>query len=176
VQRTVPKVEVKEKKEIMMREKPKMMYDVRTVMIPKTVTENYEEWQTKMVAIQIPIQKERMKLITEPRVISIPRPMIEKKVLTKKVQKVIEVEEEYEVDCEMTEQEEYEATKLEYVTTEVTEEVPVVTQAVSYTTPVTSYASFGSYPSQGVNLYKTVDSVTEPRTMAQNVSYTQSKP
>merc|ERR1712216_535566 len=167
IQRTVPKVEVKEVKEKMMREKPKMCYDARTVMVPKLITEDYEEWTTKMVAIQIPVPLQRQKWITEPRVISIPRPMIEKRTLTKTVTKTIEVEEEYEVEAPVTEQEEYEATRQEFITTQVTEDVQVPVSTAMYSAPVSyaqpAYTSYGSittansnYNSSGA-LYKTVD-------------------
>jgi hypothetical protein len=167
IQRTVPKVEVKEVKEKMMREKPKMCYDARTVMVPKLITEDYEEWTTKMVAIQIPVPLQRQKWITEPRVISIPRPMIEKRTLTKTVTKTIEVEEEYEVEAPVTEQEEYEATRQEFITTQVTEDVQVPVSNAMYSAPVSyaqpAYTSYGSittansnYNSSGA-LYKTVD-------------------
>ena len=56
-----------------------------------------------MVAIQIPVAYQRSKWISVPREISIPRPMIEKRVITKTVPKVIQVEEQYEVEVGMTE-------------------------------------------------------------------------
>ncbi len=55
------------------------------------------------MAISIPVSYQRSKWISVPREISIPRPMIEKRVVRKMVPKVIQVEEEYEIDCGMTE-------------------------------------------------------------------------
>ena len=56
-----------------------------------------------MVAIAIPVNYQRPKVVGVPRKISIPRPMIEKRVVRKMVPKVIQVEEEYEIDCGITE-------------------------------------------------------------------------
>ena len=55
------------------------------------------------MAISIPVSYQRSKWISVPREISIPRPMIEKRVVRKMVPKVIQVEEEYEIDCGITE-------------------------------------------------------------------------
>jgi len=82
---------------------PVCSYDVRTVLVPKQVVEDYVVQETRMVAIQIPVAYQRSKWISVPREISIPRPMIEKRVITKTVPKVIQVEEQYEVEVGMTE-------------------------------------------------------------------------
>ena len=55
------------------------------------------------MAISIPVSYQRSKWISVPREISIPRPMIEKRVVRKMVPKVIQVEEEYEIQCGITE-------------------------------------------------------------------------
>jgi len=92
----------------MQREVPKVQYDSRTVMVPKSIVEDYAVMETRLVAIQIPVNMQRHKWITIPREISIPRPMIEKRIITKTVPKVIQVEEQYEVEVGITETETYE--------------------------------------------------------------------
>ena len=74
-----------------------------TVLVPKQVMEDYVVQETRMVAIQIPVTYQRSKWISIPREISIPRPMVEKRVITKTVPKVIQVEEQYEIEVGMTE-------------------------------------------------------------------------
>ena len=44
---------------------PKVAYDARTVMVPKSVMEDYTVDQIKMVAISIPVKMQRQKWITE---------------------------------------------------------------------------------------------------------------
>jgi len=85
------------------REVPKCAYDVRTVLVPKQVMEDYIVQETRMVAIQIPVTYQRSKWISIPREISIPRPMVEKRMIKKMVPKVIQVEEQYEIEVGMTE-------------------------------------------------------------------------
>jgi hypothetical protein len=85
------------------KEVPVCAYDVRTVLVPKTVIEDYTVMETRMVAMSIPVNMQRTKWITMPRNISIPRPMVEKRVVRKMVPKVIQVEEQYEIECGITE-------------------------------------------------------------------------
>ena len=89
------------------KEVPKFSFDVRTVLVPKTVIEDYTVMETRMVAITIPVTMQRSKWITVPRNISIPRPMIEKRVVRKMVPKVIQVEEVYEIECGITEMKQF---------------------------------------------------------------------
>ena len=85
------------------KEVPVCAYDVRTVLVPKSVIEDHVVKETRMVAITVPVTVQRTKWITEPRNISIPRPIVEKRVVRKMVPKVIQVEEEYEFDIGVTE-------------------------------------------------------------------------
>lgn len=88
----------------MQREVPKYAYNVRTVMVPKSVTEDYTVMETSMVAIQIPVAMHCHRWISVPREIS----MIKKRIIKKMVPKTIEVEESYEVESAVTEIEIYE--------------------------------------------------------------------
>ena len=92
----------------MQREVPKCAYDVRTVLVPKMVMEDYVVTEVKMVVIQIPVPMQRQKWISVPREVSIPRPMIENRIVRKMVPKTIEVEKQYEVETVCTEFETYE--------------------------------------------------------------------
>jgi len=94
--------------------------------------------ETKMVAIQVPKIVMQTKWIQEPREISIPRQIIEKRVIKKLVPKMVEVEEEYEYEVGLTE-EEYievphtETRQIEYEDVEVEyEKVPVGMQQSVY--------------------------------------------
>ena len=82
---------------------PKCFFDVRTVLVPKSIIEDYTVMETRVVAISIPVPMQRQRMIEVPRFISIPRPMIEKRVIKKMVPKVIQVEEHYEIEVGMTE-------------------------------------------------------------------------
>jgi hypothetical protein len=90
------------------REIPKCFYDVRTVLVPRAVTEDFTVMENRFVAITIPVVMQKAKWISVPREISIPRPMVEKRLVTKTVPKVIQVEEAYEVEVGLTETETYE--------------------------------------------------------------------
>ena len=90
------------------REIPKCFYDVRTVLVPRSVTEDFTVMENRFVAITIPVMMQKAKWISVPREISIPRPMVEKRLVTKTVPKVIQVEEAYEVEVGLTETETYE--------------------------------------------------------------------
>merc|ERR1719514_5646 len=76
IQKKVPKTVMQMKQEVVMqtqtREVPKVAYDARTVMVPKSIMEDYTVDQIKMVAISVPVKMQRQKWITEPRIISIP--------------------------------------------------------------------------------------------------------
>lgn len=84
------------------REVPVCSWDVRLVMVPKTISETYIMQETRMVAIQIPVTYTRVKEIRLPREISIPRPIVEKRLVKKMVPKVIQVEEQYEIEVALT--------------------------------------------------------------------------
>lgn len=84
------------------KEVPVCSFDVRTVLIPKTISETYIIQETRMVAIQIPVTYTRAKEIRVPREISIPRPIVEKRLVRKMVPKVIQVEEQYEIEVALT--------------------------------------------------------------------------
>jgi len=87
----------------MQRTVPKCFFDVRTVLVPKSIVEDYTVMETRVVAISIPVPMQRQRMIEVPRFISIPRPMIEKRLIKKMVPKVIQVEEQYEIEIGMTE-------------------------------------------------------------------------
>mmetsp|Transcript_93537 Transcript_93537/g.136632 ORF Transcript_93537/g.136632 Transcript_93537/m.136632 type:complete len:228 (-) Transcript_93537:297-980(-) len=87
----------------MQRTVPKCFFDVRTVLVPKSIVEDYTVMETRVVAISIPVPMQRQRIIEVPRFISIPRPMIEKRLIKKMVPKVIQVEEQYEIEIGMTE-------------------------------------------------------------------------
>ena len=89
----------------MQRTVPKFQYDVRTVLVPRQIEEPYTVMETKMVAIQVPKTVMQAKWIQEPREISIPRQIVEKRIIKKLVPKMVEVEEEYEYEVGLTEQE-----------------------------------------------------------------------
>jgi hypothetical protein len=91
--------------EMMSRPVPKCAWDVRTVLVPKMVTEEYVEMQPRIVAVALNVPMQRQKWLSIQRQISIPRPMVEKRVLRKMVPKVIQVEETYEVEAECMEEE-----------------------------------------------------------------------
>ena len=84
------------------REVPVCSWDVRLVMVPKTINETYIMQETRMVAIQIPVTYTRVKEIRLPREISIPRPIVEKRLVKKMVPKVIQVPESYEIEVALT--------------------------------------------------------------------------
>jgi len=89
------------------KEVPVCAYDCRTVLVPKSVVEHYIVNETRMCAIQIPVTYQRAKQIQIPREISIPRPIVEKRVVRKMVPKVIQVEESYEIEVGMTEMKQF---------------------------------------------------------------------
>merc|ERR1712216_8570 len=116
-----------------------MGYDVRTVLVPRQIEEPYTVMETKMVAIQVPKTVMQAKWIQEPREISIPRQIVEKRIIKKLVPKMVEVEEEYEYEVGLTEQEYIEVphTEIKQVAVEdeevFYERVPVqVQQPVEY--------------------------------------------
>jgi len=121
----------------MQRTIPKFQYDVRTVLVPRAVQEPYKVMETKMVAIQVPKIVMQTKWIQEPREISIPRQIIEKRIIKKLVPKMVEVEEEYEYEVGLTE-EEYievphtETRQIEYEDVEVEYEKVPVGQSTGY--------------------------------------------
>jgi len=111
-----------------MKEVPMVAYDYRTILIPHTVTETHSVMETRLVdikirlggtfedggaqnAVHVPLQAQisfpvffqKQKVVAVPRKVSIPRPMVEKRVVTKMVPKVIQVEEQYEIECAVTE-------------------------------------------------------------------------
>jgi hypothetical protein len=102
--------------------------------------------ETKMVAIQVPKIVMQTKWIQEPREISIPRQIIEKRIIKKLVPKMVEVEEEYEYEVGLTE-EEYievphtETRQIEYEDVEVEYEKVPVGQSTGYVQPAQMYAS-----------------------------------
>jgi len=123
----------------MQRTVPKFQYDVRTVLVPRQIEEPYTVMETKMVAIQVPKTVMQAKWIQEPREISIPRQIVEKRIIKKLVPKMVEVEEEYEYEVGLTEQEYIEVphTEIKQVAVEdeevFYERVPVqVQQPVEY--------------------------------------------
>ena len=91
--------------EMMSRPVPKCAWDVRTVLVPKMVTEEYVEMQPRIVAIALDVPMQWQKWLSIQRQVSIPRPKVEKRVLRKMVPKVIQVEETYEVEAECMEEE-----------------------------------------------------------------------
>ena len=84
------------------KEVPVCSWDVRLVMVPKSISETYIMQETRMVAIQIPVSYTRVKEIRVPREISIPRPIVEKRLVKKMVPKVIQVEDSYEIEIALT--------------------------------------------------------------------------
>ncbi len=70
---------------------------------PQYIMEDYVVMEKRTLAMTFPVTYKRIK--TEPvlRKISIPRPMVENRVVSKTVSKVIQVEESYEVESAVTE-------------------------------------------------------------------------
>jgi hypothetical protein len=69
------------------------------------ITEEYVEMQPRIVAIAFNVPMKRQKWVSMQRQISIPRPMIEKRVVRKMVPKVIQIEHAYEVEAGCMEEE-----------------------------------------------------------------------
>lgn len=82
-----------------------LAWDVRTVLVPKMITEEYVEMQPRIVAIALNVPMKRQKWVSMQHQISIPRPMIEKRVVRKMVPKVIQIEHAYEVEAGCMEEE-----------------------------------------------------------------------
>lgn len=104
-------------------EVPVVSYDIRTVMGPATEMTSAFNTETRMVDIKInlggntgdvvyvplqaqisyPVYYQIPKQVLRPRQVKIPRPMVERRVVTKMVPKVIQVEESYEIETAVTE-------------------------------------------------------------------------
>ena len=93
---------------LMSRMAPKCAYDVRTVLVPKTITETYVVMKSRVVAIQFQKRLQREKWISMPREVFIPRPIIEKRIITKMVPRMTQVEELYEIYIGLTEEKTFE--------------------------------------------------------------------
>ena len=76
------------------KEVPVCAYDWRTILVPQTTMENYTVNETRMVQIMLPVTMQRKNVVAVPRRISIPRPLVEKKIVRKMVPKTIQVEEQ----------------------------------------------------------------------------------
>ena len=107
------------------KEVPVVSYDIRTVVGPATIMTSAFNTETRLVDIKInlggtaeqgnavfvplqaqisyPVYYQVPQTITVPRQVKIPRPMVERRLVTKMVPKVIQVEENYEIEVAVTE-------------------------------------------------------------------------
>jgi hypothetical protein len=173
---TIPKVNTVMEQQPVENKVPKYDYDIRSVSCPKTIEVEKTIMETKLVAIQVPKVIKVPQQIFEERSIKIPKPVFEKKKTIKKVARMVydDVEEEYTEQVYETKTSyvsvpkqvtTYETVQVEHhavVQPQVTQQVPVATQPVSYTQPVAAQKSLA--PMKGTAQPPVMSYVQQPTT------------